>query len=348
MAYKFTGEAGAALAFLIGYLAVFAWMLFAYLTHRIKWRSRYSLLFFHVTIRLASQASGIGFGVLGFANTNLFLAFLILGAEGYFSLVLCTFRFVISWHQHNTPSGESWLEPRDKPGSNKRLKVLVFLFLGPLAFIVYHDNPMVFFHSVLILANAAIVVGGSYLAGADYSDPNLPDTKRRLQISKITRTAGQSVFLAGNAALLIIILVTMRNNRRDGDSRRKKGTVHPTLWLLFIAWFPLIVRGIFGILQAAVFSLSYYNPDNYSATGFTPRFTAIEYFLGVLTEWIACVLLNLTYLTSRHDPKKRDVAIDAPGSNEALGVSEQKGSLVREMDKEGQIESQNRTERGSE
>jgi hypothetical protein len=169
--------------------------------------------------------------------------------------VLCTFRFVISWHQHNTPSGESWLEPRDKPGSNKRLKVLVFLFLGPLAFIVYHDNPMVFFHSVLILANAAIVVGGSYLAGADYSDPNLPDTKRRLQISKITRTAGQSVFLAGNAALLIIILVTIRNNRRDGDSRRKKGTVHPTLWLLFIAWFPLIVRGIFGILQAAVFSV---------------------------------------------------------------------------------------------
>jgi hypothetical protein len=188
--------------------------------------------------------------------------------------------------------------------------------------------------------------------------------------------------------------------------------VHPTLWLLFIAWFPLIVRGIFGILQAAVFSvrlrhsftvypkadflfrnqLSYYNrrffpaslyltlkllfpADNYSATGFTPRFTAIEYFLGVLTEWIACVLrpfaflllpsftytcvsdypstrscvlLNLTYLTSRHDPKKRDVAIDAPGSNEALGVSEQKGSLVREMDKEGQIESQNQTERGSE
>jgi hypothetical protein len=59
------------------YLAVFAWMLFAYLTHRIKWRSRYSLLFFHVTIRLASQASGIGFGVLGFANTNLFLGELL-------------------------------------------------------------------------------------------------------------------------------------------------------------------------------------------------------------------------------------------------------------------------------
>ncbi|KAJ7915341.1 hypothetical protein B0H13DRAFT_2000495 [Mycena leptocephala] len=327
MSYPFTHEAGAALAFLIGYLAIFGWMLFAFLTQRIKWRSRYALLFFHVTIRVASQACGVGFGVLGFANTNLFLAFLILGAEGYFSLVLCAFRFVISWHQHNLASGESWLEPRDTAKTNKWRKFLIFLFLGPLAFIVYHDNPMVFFHSALILANAAIVIGGSYLAGADYTDPSSPDTQRRLRISKITRTTGQSVFLAGNALLLGIILVTMRNNRRDGDTRRKKGTVHPTLWLLFIAWFPLIVRGIFGILQASVFSLSYYNPDNYRATGFTPRFTIIEYLLGVLTEWLACVLLNLTYLTSKNDPKKRDIGagtmtgqdkMDSEGRGEAV------------------------------
>ncbi|KAJ6620502.1 hypothetical protein B0H10DRAFT_2021827 [Mycena sp. CBHHK59/15] len=284
---KFTGEAGAALVFLIGYLAVFAWMLFAYLTHRIKWRSRYSLLFFHVTIRVASQACGIGFGILGFNNTNLFLAFLILGAEGYFSLVLCTFRFIISWHQHNLASRKSWLEPRDAPQTNKVRKVLIFIFLGPLR-------------------SCSIVVGGSYLAGADYSKPDSPDTKMRLRVSKISRTAGQSVFLAGNALLLAIILVTIRNNRRDGDSRGKKGTVHPTLILLLVAWFPLIVRGIFGVLQSAVFSLSYYNPDNYNGSGFTPHFTAIEYVLGVLTEWLACVILNFTYLTSRHDPLKGD------------------------------------------
>ncbi|KAJ6554299.1 hypothetical protein B0H19DRAFT_1153102 [Mycena capillaripes] len=337
MSHKFTGEAGAALTFLIGYLVIFGWMIFAYATNRIKWRSRYSLLFFHVTIRLASQACGVGFGVLQFANMNLFLAYLILGAEGYFSLVLCTFRFVISWHQHNLASGESWLEPRDTANTNKVRKFLVFLFLGPLAFIVYHDNPMVFFHSALILANVAIVVGGSYLAGADYTQPNLPDTKRRLQISKITRTAGQSVFLTGNALLFIIILVTMRNNRRDGDARKKRGSVHPTLWLLFIAWFPLIVRGIFGILQASVFSLSYYDPDNYGATGFTPRFTIIEYLLGVLTEWLACVLLNLTYLTSRHDPKKQA----APGTGkEGVSLADQEGRGEATTDREKQKEIQ--------
>ncbi|CAK5270687.1 unnamed protein product, partial [Mycena citricolor] len=234
-------------------------MLFAYLTHRIKWRSRYSLLFFHVTIRLASQGCGIAFGMLGFANTSVFLAFLILGAEGYFSLVLCAFRFVISWHQHNLPNGESWLEPRDPPNTNKWRKGLIFALLGPLAFVIYHDNPMVFFHSALIVANVAIVVGGSYLAGADYTDPNSADTRNRMLVSRISRTAGQGVFLAGNALLLGIILITMRNNRRDGDARRRPGTVHPTLVLLLVAWFPLIVRGIFGILQACVWSLSYYN-----------------------------------------------------------------------------------------
>ncbi|KAJ6554234.1 hypothetical protein B0H19DRAFT_1152935 [Mycena capillaripes] len=313
MSSAFTGAAGAALAFLIGYLAVFGWMLFAFLTHRIKWRSRYALLFFHVTVRVAAQGCGIAFGILGFKNTNLFLAFLILGAEGYFTLVMCAFRFVISWHQRNLSSGQSWLAPRGAAHDKKletyrRRKMLVFLFLGPLAFLIYHDNPpMVYFHLSFAYANTAIIIGGSYLAGADYSDLNSHDTKTRLLVSKITRTAGQGVFLAGNAMLLAIILVTLRNNRRNGDWRGKKGTVHPTLWLLLIAWCPLIVRGVFGILQATVFSLSYYNPDNYGDSGFTPRFTLFEYLLGVLTEWLACVLLNLTYLTSRHDPKKPEV-----------------------------------------
>ncbi|KAJ7120715.1 hypothetical protein C8R43DRAFT_1241556 [Mycena crocata] len=304
---KFTAEAGAALVFLIGYLAIFGWMLFVFLTHRIKWRSRYALLFFHVTIRVASQSCGIAFGILGFSNFPVFLAYLILGAEGYFSLVLCAFRFLISWHQHNLASGQSWLEPQDPPGTNKFRNFFLSILLGPFAFLVYRNNPMVGFHSMLVLANAAIVIGGSFLAGADYNDAESASTKMRLQVATITRTAGQCIFLAGNAALLVIILVTMRNNRRDGDARRKKGSVHPTLIILLIVWIPLIVRGVFGLLQASVDSLSYYNHDNYNASGFTPSFTTIEYVLGVLTEWVACVLLNLTYLTSRNDPKKRDL-----------------------------------------
>ena len=62
-------------------------MTYAYQTKKIKLRSRYSFLYFHVIIRIASQACGVAFGVLGFTNIDVFLAYLILGAEGYFTLV---------------------------------------------------------------------------------------------------------------------------------------------------------------------------------------------------------------------------------------------------------------------
>ncbi|KAJ7129852.1 hypothetical protein C8R43DRAFT_1134114 [Mycena crocata] len=317
---KFTAEAGAALVFLIGYLAIFGWMLFAFLTYRIKWCSRYALLFFHVTIRVASQSCGIAFGILGFSNFRVFLAYLILGAEGYFTLVLCAFRFLISWHQHNLTSGQSWLEPRDPPGTNKVRNFLLFILLGPFAFVVYRSNPMAGFHLMLVLANAAIVIGGSFLAGADYNDPESANTKMCMQVATVAWTTGQGIFFAGNAALLLIILVTMRNNRRDGDARGKKGSVHPTLVLLLIVWFPLIVRGMFGLLQASVNSLSYYNrpfrflvppaskwneltsethlaDDNYNASGFTPRFTTIEYRV----DYMRFVELDVPHVTQRSE-----------------------------------------------
>ncbi|PPQ97858.1 hypothetical protein CVT26_013027 [Gymnopilus dilepis] len=297
----FGREASAALVFLILYVAIFVWMLSAYLTKRIKWRSRYSLLFFHVTIRVASQACGVAFGVLGFENTNVFLAYLILGAEGYFTLVLCAFRFLISWHQHNLPNNESWLEPRQKKQTpaERRQRLLIIAILGPLAIIFYWKQPMVIMHTLLIFANMAIIIGGSYLAGADFNNPESHDFQQRLNVAKITRTTGQSIFLACNFLLLFTILATIRGRKKEGVKN-----THPTLILLFIAWFPLIVRGIFGILQAAIWSLSYYNrqlvfnhasfvltdmqpASNYEADGFTPRFVAIEYVLGVVTEWLA-------------------------------------------------------------
>ncbi|KAJ7168003.1 hypothetical protein C8R46DRAFT_259365 [Mycena filopes] len=318
----FHGEAGAALVFLILYLVVFSWMLFAYLTHRIKWRSRWSILFFHVTIRVASQVCGIGFAILGFKNTNIFLAFLILGAEGYFTLVLCTFRFVVSWHQHNLPSGVSWLEPRRglQPSLTPRQRLrrtLIFLFLGPFALLVYRDNLMAAFHTLLVLANTAIIVGGSFLANADFSQFDSPDTQHKLRVSRIARTTGQSVFLTCNALLLVILLITARNDRRSGG---RKGVlrVHPTLVLLIVTWVPLIIRGVFGVLQSADFVLSYYDPNNYGEFGFTPHFTVVEYLMGVTTEWVACVLLCSTYFTSKHDAPK-----PAIGGPENISLPEQ-------------------------
>jgi hypothetical protein len=127
--------------------------------------------------------------------------------------------------------------------------------------LIYRNNPMVAIHSILVIANVAIIIGGSYLAGADYNNLTSPDTQKRLQVSKVTRTAGQGVFLACNALLLFAILQTIRTNLRHGDrsqGNRVGPRLHPTLILILLAWFPLMVRGTFGILQSAIFQVRRY------------------------------------------------------------------------------------------
>ena len=98
-------------------------------------------------------------------------------------------------------------------------------------------------HFVLSLANIAIIVGGAQLAGA--TDLNDPDTIRQLHLSNVLRTVGQSVFLACSVGLLTTIIGTMVGRK-----------MHPTLVLLLVIWFPLTIRGTFGVLQAAVYDVS--------------------------------------------------------------------------------------------
>jgi hypothetical protein len=52
---KFNKDAGAALVFGVLYLVLWVWMASGYLTGRYKLRSRWTLLAFHVTVRVASQ-----------------------------------------------------------------------------------------------------------------------------------------------------------------------------------------------------------------------------------------------------------------------------------------------------
>lgn len=72
-------EASAAIVFLILYAILFFIMIFGYLTRRLSLRSRFSVILFHVTVRLASQATGLAFGIVGYNNTSLLVAYFILG-----------------------------------------------------------------------------------------------------------------------------------------------------------------------------------------------------------------------------------------------------------------------------
>ena len=74
------GETSAALVFLILYTILFIFLLVGYIGRYLSWRSRYSIILFHVTIRLASQATGVAFGIIGFKNINILVAYFILYA----------------------------------------------------------------------------------------------------------------------------------------------------------------------------------------------------------------------------------------------------------------------------
>jgi cytochrome b561 len=71
-------ESSAALVFLVLYAILFVILLAGYFTGRIKLRSRYSMILFHITVRLASQCTGLAFGIVGYSNTRLLVAYFVL------------------------------------------------------------------------------------------------------------------------------------------------------------------------------------------------------------------------------------------------------------------------------
>lgn len=246
----FAPLASASLVFLVLYLAVWVGLTVGLATKRIKIRSRWALLYLHVFVRLAAQACGLTLGLVGVTGTansiNVLIALYILGAEGYFTLVLCTARFLVSWHNHNF--GDSWLER--KSAYPKHL-AWYKKFGRSLSFRGIKDHPMTWVEWCLIAANAVIISGGSLSAGA-YTNDDLTQAQQRsqLQTSRDLRTAGQVIFLAINCVLFGCIVTTVQQAKVRGNKARWYG--HATLALLVLTWPFLATRGIWGILQAQV------------------------------------------------------------------------------------------------
>jgi len=71
-------ETSAALVFLILYAILFFPLLLGYVTGRLRLSSPYTIIIFHVMVRLASQATGLAFGLVGYSATKLLVAYFIL------------------------------------------------------------------------------------------------------------------------------------------------------------------------------------------------------------------------------------------------------------------------------
>ena len=143
--------------------------------------------------------------------------------------------------------------------------------------------------------------------------------------AKILRSVGQAIFLLINLFLAIFLYLTINQDKSvsgtlprcwtrffrvkpdhgsiDSIGRIQSRTLDPTVKILIIAWPPLVVRGIFGLLQALVDPINYSHPESYRyADGnlsFTRLFVVMENIFSVLPEWSACCLLVSTMFTRR-------------------------------------------------
>jgi hypothetical protein len=150
---------------------------------------------------------------------------------------------------------------------------------------------------IINMAISIIITGGSMIAGGHN---NVQDFNPNMRAGKALRIAGQSIFLSITVFLLYCIYDAIRQSKREHPSRH----VHPTLYLLLATWPLLFVRGLYGVLSSSVTAFNYFSPTNYGEHGLTTSFVVSEYILSTTMEWISCLLLMLTYVTSLNGSKK--------------------------------------------
>lgn len=264
------------------YLALYTIILpFAALTsYKRNWQLIFCSLLFFTIIRFGSQICAVVFSCLGFAHWQWLIAYLVLGAEGYFVLILSSLQFIIhgqlkflgkSWIRNSGPGG--WITDEDRKSKIWQIR---WKHIGKIPY-------STIYHLWLIPANAFIVAGGSMLTGATAEE--LADGSDQVSASKALRTTGQVIFLTLTIIMVLIALHTYF---------KQKVRTWPIISVLIASPF-LVVRGTFGILSIFITKMNYYQMSNYSGGGIGNQLVIYEYVLSTTMEFIsmACLFLNI-------------------------------------------------------
>uniref|UniRef100_A0A060TCL6 ARAD1B17380p n=1 Tax=Blastobotrys adeninivorans TaxID=409370 RepID=A0A060TCL6_BLAAD len=241
-------------------------------THGFK--SRYTILGIFALLRIGAQLCAVVFASKGYSAINWLIAYLVLGAEGYFSLVLGSFLFLAKGETMELGTCSvrySKEELEIKSGGDPVRKRFYKL-----------TSPAGLFHHSLIPANAIIIAGGSMLSGAT---PDESDYDSKVKTSKGLRGAGQAIFLVNTAlvGLYAVYLLT------------RKFVRIPIVYLVLAAVPFLLVRGVYGLLSPFVSIFNYFDMSNYTSHGVSTGFVVCEYILGAAMEFIAASILISSY-----------------------------------------------------
>lgn len=258
-------DSGAAASVFLGlYTLYLAFMV--YVIWKKGFKTVYTFLLTFPLIRFGSQLCGMIFAKVGFDYINWLIAYLVLGAEGYFVLILAAFRFVA--HAQKKQLNYSWLLEEGP-------KVPAFLPLLKR----FTKSWSRFFHYLLIPANALVIAGGTMLTGVT----DLDAEKSKVNTSKGLRTAGQAVFLL---MTITVFLVSARAYKVEHVRNHFNKTV--------LASCPfLMVRGLFGILAIYITDMNYFQLSNYTGAGINHKLVIYEYVLSTTMEFLAsCCLMS--------------------------------------------------------
>ncbi|RLV82844.1 hypothetical protein JA9_003697 [Meyerozyma sp. JA9] len=247
-------------------------------------KSVYTMLLLFGVFRVVGQMSAVVFAKLGYEHWQWLIVYLVFSAEGYFILVLATFRFLTIAQKRR--HGTSWIRPTPEERAKRKARAT------SLWQRYCSCSLSASFHMVLIPANALVVAGGSMLAGIDASQ--LAKEQSKVAASKGLRTSGQAIFLAETFVTVILLVYCMvKEDVRDH-----------TTYLLCLASPFLLVRGIAGVLAIYIRQMNYYDMRNYTAEGLSSSFVVYEYTLTATMEFIVAVFLIANYYVESYRVKR--------------------------------------------
>lgn len=240
----------------------------------------YTFIFFFTLFRFGGQLCGVVYAALGPLHYKWLIAYLVLGAEGYFALIFAGFRFTCRAQYEKF--GESWmLHKGPNVGNLFILKRLCKSWSR-------------IFHLTLIPANALVISGGSMLAGILYDD--MAKEHNTVMTSKALRTTGQAIFLSMTLCLIFLtIYVFVVEKVRN----------HTTIAVLCGSPF-ILVRGIFGVLSIYITEMNYFQFSNYDEEGkVNHKLVVYEYVLSTTMEFITASLLMTKYWFDLKHPSEQ-------------------------------------------
>lgn len=270
MIFQETDLGVAALVFLAVYAIYLPFMTFVVFRKGIK--TIYGFLWFFVLIRFASQLCGVVYAKLGSDHYQWLIAYLILGAVGYYALILTAF--------HTTCKGQKF-----QFGYSPIVEVVPFKSLEAVPVvgkIIGNRSWAALFKLVLTPANILVIIGGTDIA--DVVGESALEQASSIHESKILRGVGLSMFLGFMAVAVAVNLYVFWVQKVRNTYTRMAALAAPFL----------LVRGIFGVLSIYVTDMNYFSVTNLNG-GFTWQSVVYEYVLGLSMELFGSIFLVATW-----------------------------------------------------